>query len=390
MSAGTSPVGTSPVGTSPGNLAGRDLAGRIRGVLDVRYGNQVVLAAVGELAQHPGPEHRAALAPHLPSLLDPGRRGQPGDDDAPLLHVGRLQGRYGDRLVDPPLPVKGPVEPAGAGGRVSDEQQRRFRRGHHRLHRLVDGLGDPLGLVHHHQHVLAVEALELVGVVGRQPQGVAVLRQVPAGVQHPPAQHIRRAPVQPVNLPPQHVAHLPEGRRGAEHDGWVVGVDIPQHGHRGGEVLAQAVARLHRHAPLALHRPQHLLLLVPQLHAQDVRREPHRTAFAIASQGCRSLNCRVRRARRAGGFGRCCVGWRCRCCVGCCCVGCCCVGCCCVGCCCVGCCWLAMLVGCWFAARWLLLRWLLLRWLLLGWLMLHWLLRQWLLRRPSRDAAPLL
>ena len=121
-----------------------------------------------------------------------------------------------------------------------------------------------------------METLKLVGAGRRQPQSVAVFRQLPAGIQHYAAQRVRRLAMQRVNLPPKHVAHLPKGRRSAQHDAGVVLIQIPQHGHGGGEVLAQAVARLHRHAPLPPKRFQHFLLLAPQIDPQRLRRKLRR------------------------------------------------------------------------------------------------------------------
>ena len=95
-----------------------------------------------------------------------------------------------------------------------------------------------------------MEALELIGAVGRQPHGIAVVGQLPAGVQHLAAEGFGDGAVQPVELPPQDMAHLPEGGRGAEGDGrFAVGVDEPEQGHRGAESLAETVAGLDRHPP---------------------------------------------------------------------------------------------------------------------------------------------
>ena len=171
-------------------------------------------------------------------------------------------------MVQAPLLVKGPPERAGQRGGVADEQQPRPVRGHHRLDSLVDGIADALGFVHHNQHVLAVEALELVGAVGGDAHGVPVVAQVPAGIQQLALQHVGRVAVQAVNLPPQDETHLPEGGRGAEDYGRVVGVQEPQDGHRRTESLAQPVARLDGHAPVLGQGAQHLQLLVPQVNPQ--------------------------------------------------------------------------------------------------------------------------
>ena len=79
-----------------------------------------------------------------------------------------------------------------------------------------------------------------------------------------------------MNLPPQDVAHLPEGGRGAEGNGGVlVGVDEPEDGHGGAEALAQPIAGLDRHPPVRGEGGQHLFLLGPQLYAQHLAGEGH-------------------------------------------------------------------------------------------------------------------
>ena len=72
------------------------------------------------------------------------------------------------------------------------------------------------------------------------------------------------------DLPPKHMPDLAEGGRGAEHDGWVVGVEKPEDGHAGAEALAQAVARFNGHSLIVRQRRQHLALLVPQVDPQQV------------------------------------------------------------------------------------------------------------------------
>ena len=111
------------------------------------------------------------------------------------------------------------------------------------------------------------------------------------------AQGVRRAAMQAVDQPPQHVTHLAESGRGAEDDGGVVAVQVPQHRHGRGEVLAQAVARFDRHASLAHHRVQHVLLLGPQGHAQDVRGEPRRMDPVLVAGGAELRQVPFRRRR---------------------------------------------------------------------------------------------
>ena len=121
-----------------------------------------------------------------------------------------------------------------------------------------------------------MEALELVSTVGRQPHGVALVGKLPASVQHLAAQGLGGRAVEAVQLPPQDVAHLPEGGRGAKGDGGVlVGVHEPQHRDGGAEALAQPIACLYRHAAMLGEGVQHLDLLGPQLHAQHLAGEGH-------------------------------------------------------------------------------------------------------------------
>ena len=185
-------------------------------------------------------------------------------------------------MVDSALFVEGAVEGAGGGGGITDEEEFHVVGGHHGFDALVDGFGDAFGFVNDDQDIFAVEALESVEAGGGEAEGVAVFRQLPTGVQHPPAELIGGAAVQGVNLTPQHVSHLPEGGGSAQHDGGVVGVEIPQDGDGGGEVLAEAVAGLHRHARLAGEGHQDLFLLAPQLHPQDFPGEPHRVNFLLS------------------------------------------------------------------------------------------------------------
>ena len=244
--------------------------------LDVAELQQRVLSLIGELAEDAGAVHRVFLAPDLLPLLDPPGRGQAGNHNPPGLDVGAVQGGDGDGAVYLPLLVEGSAKGSGHSRGVADEQQQRVCRGHHRLDGLVDVVADALGLVHDDEHVGTVKALELVGAVGGQSHGVTVVGKLPAGVQHLAAQGLGGRAVEAAQLPPEYVAHLPEGGRGAEGDGGVlVNVHEPQQGHGGAEALAETVARLDGHPAVLGEGVQHLHLLGPQLHAQHLAGEGH-------------------------------------------------------------------------------------------------------------------
>ena len=66
-------------------------------------------------------------------------------------------------------------------------------------------------------------------------------------------------------MPPENVADLAKGGRGAKHYGRVVAVEKPQDGHRGAVPFAQPVPGLDRYAPVVRQRGQYLLLFIPEL-----------------------------------------------------------------------------------------------------------------------------
>ena len=115
-----------------------------------------------------------------------------------------------------------------------------------------------------------MEALELVRAVGGKTDGVPFVRDLPAGVQHLAAQDIGGPAVEAVHLPPQDMAHLPEGWRGAQDDGRVVVVQEPQHGDGGAVTLAQPVPGLDGHAAVGRQGGQHFFLLAPKLDSKYV------------------------------------------------------------------------------------------------------------------------
>ena len=172
--------------------------------------------------------------------------------------------------------MESPVEPPAGRSGVANEQQPRVRRRHHAFNALVDGIRNALGLVHHHQNILAVETLKLIGARSGKTQGVAVIAQLPARVQQDAAESLRRPAVQSVNLPPENVANLAESRRRADDNGRAAGVHKPQDRHRGSEILAQPVAGLDGHPRAPGQRAQRLLLLLPQSYAQNFSGKPHR------------------------------------------------------------------------------------------------------------------
>ena len=82
------------------------------------------------------------------------------------------------------------------------------------------------------------------------------------------AQSVLRPPMELPDLSPQKMLDLAEGRWGAQHDGWVVTVKKPEHGHAGTETLTQAIARFKGDSLIIRHRRKHLGLFVPQLYPQ--------------------------------------------------------------------------------------------------------------------------
>ena len=251
-------------------------AGGVLRFLNVVQRNQIVVPLLGELAQDAGLERGAALAPGIAPFLNPLRSGHTGNDNAPRQHIGRLQRRDGNGFVEGLFPVKGVIKAAAGPHRIADEHQPGVGGSYHALDGLVDVIGNALGFVHDDQQVGAMEPLEAVGAGGGEAQGVAVGGQLPAGVQQLAAQGRVGPAVQGVQLPPEHIAHLPESGRGAQHDGRVVGVHEPQGGYGGGKVLAQPVARFDGHPLAAGQRLQGGALLVPQRYAQDFGGEAFR------------------------------------------------------------------------------------------------------------------
>jgi len=108
-----------------------------------------------------------------------------------------------------------------------------------------------------------VEALELVGSVGGQADGVAVIGKLPPSVQDLAAQNVRRPAVQTADLPPQYVPDLAKGWGDAEYDGGIVAIKEPQDCYGGAVSFPQSVARLNRHPPVFKQRGKHLLLFAP-------------------------------------------------------------------------------------------------------------------------------
>ena len=229
---------------------------------------------VGKFAKYASLVYGGTLLPDLLALLDPSSGGEAGDYYFSGLDVGAFEGGDGDGAVDVALLVEGSAERAGHGGGVADEEQQGVGGGHHGLDGLVDFLADALGFVDDDEYVGAVEALELVCAVGGEAEGVAVVGEVPAGVQHLAAEGLRGGTVEAANLPPEDVAHLPEGGRSAEGDGAAgVGVDEPEQGDGGAEALAKAVASLDGDAAMLGEGVEHLGLLGPQLDAEDLAGE---------------------------------------------------------------------------------------------------------------------
>ena len=212
-------------------------------------------------------------------------------------------------MVQAAFLIKGAAESPGRRGGIANQQQPRLLGGQYRLDRLVNGIADPLGLVHNDQHIRAVKALKLVGGVGGQAHRIAILRQFPAGIQQLAAQGLRRAAMQAVDLPPQDMPHLPKGGRGAEHDGRVVAVQKPQDGDGGAEPFAQAVARFDRHPPMLRQSGQGLRLLGPQVHPQHLpgklrRRRDGRAGLAAAALRRQGRDEQLPLSRRSSGTGR--------------------------------------------------------------------------------------
>ena len=288
------------VRTEPGHIHAQDdfpgrrrVGGRILsriasgGGFQVRQPQQRILGPVGKLAQHPRPIQGIVLAPDLPPFRHPTGGGQAGNDHPAGPHIGAVQRRYGDAVIQAAFLIKGAAESPGGGRGIANQQQPRLLGGQYRLDRLVNGIADPLGLVHNDQHIRAVKALKLVGRVRGQTHRIAILRQFPAGIQQLAAQGLRSAAMQAVDLPPQDMPYLAKGGRGAEHDGRVVAVQKPQRGDGGAEPFAQAVARFDRHPPMLRQGGQGLRLLGPQVHPQHLpgklrRRRDSRAGLAAA------------------------------------------------------------------------------------------------------------
>ena len=114
-----------------------------------------------------------------------------------------------------------------------------------------------------------MEALELFVAVRREAQGEPALGQLQPRIQELASQvgtgGAGTGPVVvAVHLPPQDVAHLPEGGRRAQHHCGIVAAEEPQDGRGGREALAQAVARLDGHPAVLPQRLQDLGLLAPE------------------------------------------------------------------------------------------------------------------------------
>ena len=136
----------------------------------------------GELAEDAGLVEGVVVAPELLALLDPLLGGEAGDAGLAGEEVGGVEGGHGDGFVDLLFLVEGAAEGAGCGGGVADEEELGVGGGHDGFDGFVDGFGDAFGFVDDEEDVGGVEALELVGGVGGEAEGVAVGGEFPAGV----------------------------------------------------------------------------------------------------------------------------------------------------------------------------------------------------------------
>ena len=136
--------------------------------------------------------------------------------------------------------------------------------GHDGFDGFVDGFGDAFGFVDDEEEVGGVEALELVGGVGGEAEGVAVGGEFPAGVVELAAEGFGVAAVEVMDLAPEDVADLAEGGGGGEGDGGLVGVEEPEEGDGGGEAFAEAVAGFYGDALVVGDSVEDFFLLFPR------------------------------------------------------------------------------------------------------------------------------
>ena len=251
-------------------LRGNDGKGGVAGdgLFDFGEGDEAVLGLGAEEAEDAGLVHGAGLAPEAGTLRDPFGGGEAGDDDSLLLDVGGLESGYGDGAVDAPVFVEGAAECAGVAGGVADEEELAVAGGHDGLDGVVDFFADALGLVDDDEHVGGVEALELVGLVGGEAEGKAVVGEFVAGGEHGASQKPGSGAVEAANLAPEDVADLAGGGGGGEDDGGGVAGEEPEDGDGGGEAFAEAVASLDGDAAVLGEGFEDLFLPAPELDAE--------------------------------------------------------------------------------------------------------------------------
>ena len=272
----------------PGHVARQD-DGAVRTELPARCLRSVeqrdydVVGVVREAREHRAHVERAVLAPLVLAVRDvlPGYHSR--HRAPPAFDVRSVEGAYLDRAVQVALGVVRVVEVARGRERVAGHEQALWVEAPDGVH-FVDAHGVRLG--HDDEQVRRVEALQVVGRVGGEPEGEAlVVELVARPAVHPARQLARSAGVGVLDLPPDDVVDLP--RRGAGHERLHrgAGVHPPQHDARRGPVLAGAVAADDRHAPAAGHRLQDRFLLIVGLLAEHLADEPHRVLDRVRVGG---------------------------------------------------------------------------------------------------------
>ncbi len=239
-------------------------------MVDVGEGDEGVLGLVGELAEDTGLVDGAVVSPDGGAFFDPFAGGEAGDEDLVASDVGAIEGGDGDGVVEEAVLVEGAAESTVVGGGIADEEKLDVAGGHDGFDGLEDGVGDAFGFVDDDEHVWGVEALKLVGLVGREADGEAVVVDVEAGMEELAAWAMDSTLVEAVNFAPEDVAHLAGGGCGGEDGGGLVGGEEPEGSGGGSEALANAVAGLNGDAAVVAEGVEDFFLLVPKLDAKDV------------------------------------------------------------------------------------------------------------------------
>ena len=253
------------------------------GGFDGGAGEEGVVEHVGEAGEDGALVERVVLAPVEFALLDVFLGGHAGGAAVLAGEVGGVVDGDGDAGVDVALGVVGVEELAVAGEGVAGEEHARRVEALEGLH-LV--LGHGVGLGDDDEELGGVEALEVVGAVGGEADGVAVVGDVPLRAGEASAQGDARGLPGGAHLAPDDLLDLALGGAGDDGDGAGAGGEPPEDGARGCPVLAGAVGADDADAALAGEGPEDLaLFVVGGRVAQDVFDESDRVVAVLFEDG---------------------------------------------------------------------------------------------------------